>query len=759
MWAWAVAAALVAALASVPAFGQANTAIQGQTYMTQTQAPAGPPTEQWGVIEFEKHLFIAQDIHLGGVAGYRRIDFSMPRDWKPIGGSRLELSMSHSPALIPELSAMTVRLNGRALYSTSLDEKNVNTVLLTVDVPDGLLRDYNFLELIAHQHYMIECEDPFDPTLWTRFHKESKIVIHYQRLPVLIDLAAYPHPIFEERGYGDTTLHYVVPSSPSPQTLKAIGQVQLALGRAIAWRSVDFKVDTDVPAATDNHQVLIGTPQENPAIMALADLPPEKALPLPLKKGVGFFTPDDRQVPQTDGIIVYANHPSNPGYALLIISGNTPEGVDLAAQALTLLPYEKTITGQALVVKKIDPRPELGERTNPTYLPTKPEFTLADLGFEDVTVRGFYAPAVSLKLNMEPDSHPVIGKQAMKLVFSYGAQLQQRLSSVEVVLNGVSIASKDLHLPEGEQRVELPIILPESLLGPFNIVDVRFHLFPDNYFLCGRVSDRHLWATVHKETSFVMPRDYYTYLPDLSFLKYDWFPYTLRQDLGDTALVAPDSPSAGDYKGLLTIANLLGKATHSEGIFLKTYRLGDLPQDVKASHHLILIDPTSKSRMTKDLVGDTELYYNDQNDRVLETLAEREMKSREFKTAGVVEQINSPFNPSKTVLLVRGQDQKSMEKAIEALSDKEKITKLEDNLAFSFDTEDVKAVKTSEKKLIGQIPIQEETRTWVYLNFWQTTLLIIAIVILLYIVASIIRLVIQRRKAAQKRMRKRDLQG
>lgn len=757
-------------LATNSSFAQKWGNVEGASYpgRAKLKTSAKSPVK-WGVIHFGKHLFLHSDLDLFGTNGSKRLSFSIPRNWRIREGAELELYISHSPTLMPNLSGLTVLLNGMGLFTTALDRSNVNAARYKIKLPRDKLKDFNVLELRAAQHYMIECEDPFDPTLWTRVHKDSQILIPYEELQPEVDLASFPYPLLDDRDYNVQEVQFLAPPKVSSKILQALATFQASMGRWIKWREFKIKTAFDAPEKIENDLVIIGTYKENPAIMAFAKEPVEPVdpetpvkpeewpLPLPLRTDIGFTTPDGKAVPADDGVIIFTNHPNDPGRTLLILSGNGEKGVQKAVAAIALMPYEKSITGQALIVRKIDPRPVLGKRTNKTHIPEEQEFTIEDLGFEDITVRGFYSASVVIDLIMEPDTHPVPGEQKFKLLFTYSSQLQNRLSSVEIILNKVSIATKDLSDVEGRVRVMLEVDLPAKLLTPKNKVAIKFHLYPDSYFYCGRTSDRHLWATVHKESLFIMPRDYYTHLPDLSFIGYEWFPYTLYQDLQDTSIVIRDNPDESDIKSLLSIATELGKFTDSEGILLKAFTLSSLPDDVKAANHLIVLDPTPKNEVVTKLTSNSTLIYSGGSKRLLETMEEKELKTVEFKTAGVVEQVNSPFNPEKTLLLIRGRNKASMDLALDAVSDPAKVAKLENNLAFSFDNDEVKTILSTEKKLIGKIPTRKEAQTWVYLNFWVVALIIIAVFILIYIFVALYRMIRKRMQEMKSQIRRRDL--
>jgi len=742
-------------LVQASAFAQIGGAITGESYEGRPMPKIATAEPVLGEINFEEDLYIEKDIMLQGALGYKRIDFTIPRYWEVLEGSRAEFYLSHSPTLIPDLSAFTAILNGKVIHTMALDRSNINVTTIVLNLPKNILSDYNVLELIANQHYTLECEDPFDPSLWTTIHRTSRILINHKKLVPYIDLAFYPYPIYEKQSYDDAVIDFMLPAQPSQTTLGAIARFQTAFGRFIPPRSkVKYNVGIGSSGEPVNHMILIGTPQENEAIRRFADLPTESALSLPLITEPGFspkFTyPNGSKIEGDQGVIIFTHHPDNAEIAVLILSGNSAAGVDKAVTAITEIPYERSFAGQALVVEKVDPRPKLPEKTKSTHIPIdRDTFTLEDIKYEDTTVRGFFAPAVTIDILMEPDAHPAIGKQKFKLVYSYGAQLQAQLSSLEIILNGVSIDSKNLNVPEGESHAELLIDLPVDLLQPHNTLQVKFFLFPDNYFICGRVSDRHLWATVHKESELTMPRNYYVYLPDLKLMRYEWYPYTVYQDLGNTTFVLGDSASEADYAALLILAAQLGRITESEGIYVKAYQLSKLPEEVKSSDHLIVVDSSAHSALSRKLVGDTRLFYNDDNKRVMMTLENGEMKTVEWKSGGLIEQIVSPFNPEKTVLLVRGQDAKQLELAVVALSDNTKLTQLENNLAFSYDTDEVKSAQTVKPALIGELPTAEETQTWIYLNFWRTALLIIGFVILLYV--AIMAIQYTRRRGKEKK--------
>ena len=169
-------------LSQTSAFAQIGGAITGESYEGKPMPKIATAEPVLGEINFEDDLYIEKDIMLQGALGYKRIDFTVPRYWEILEGSRAELYLSHSPTLIPDLSAFTAILNGKVIHTMALERSNINVTTIVLKLPRDILSDYNVLELIANQHYTMECEDPFDPSLWTTVHRSSRLLINHRKI-------------------------------------------------------------------------------------------------------------------------------------------------------------------------------------------------------------------------------------------------------------------------------------------------------------------------------------------------------------------------------------------------------------------------------------------------------------------------------------------------------------------------------------------------------------------------------------------------
>jgi len=220
----------------------------GQQVLASGQEPTGPGGttkaapltggQQSYSARFDNDLFIQDPIQLRGVAAGMTINFVRPRDWTIQSGTEVRVQLSHSEALIPELSYLNIIVNSTTLKTISLDKSNVLTTVITVAIPPELLKDYNQLQFSVAQHYTRDCEDPFHSSLWTRINKESEIYFVYKPTPPNPDLSIFPAPFYDDLHYGPVELQYLMPqsSTSSAQTLKAMATVNATLAQSAAWQ-------------------------------------------------------------------------------------------------------------------------------------------------------------------------------------------------------------------------------------------------------------------------------------------------------------------------------------------------------------------------------------------------------------------------------------------------------------------------------------------------------------------------------------------
>jgi hypothetical protein len=244
-----------------------------------------------------------------------------------------------------------------------------------------------------------------------------------------------------------------------------------------------------------------------------------------------------------------------------------------------------------VIVSDVAPTLPEPSRDRPLPVPAgEPWFTLAELGLDDQTVRGVYAPSIVVPLRFEGNSQPREDTAELFLEFAYGAQVDPRRSLVEIRLNGIPLRSWALDDSDGAERQRLRLALPEALLEPASVLEFAFRLVPLGKDSCVQIRDRHLWATVFDTTELHVPRDRFAWLPDLGRLQFDFWPY--GRDLREgVVLILPDLPGPGSISAAANLAAHLGRVGVEDPPWLSV-STGDVDslQDRPERHAILLVD-------------------------------------------------------------------------------------------------------------------------------------------------------------------------
>ncbi len=716
------------------------------TTQKQTRIPPAPPVA--GVhtyrATFEKDLYVKKDLNLKGLHAVERLTFTKPPRWNILEGSEIHIFFNHSEALLPSLSHLSIAVNNITLKSITLTKENSVTTEIVLPIPPYILEDYNVLSFLVDQHYTLDCEDPFSPALWTKISKKSYILFKYRPISPIVNLGVFPHPFFDKRDYGTREINFVMPNVPTITTVQAMTYVDFILSNFISFRDVKVNIYRSA-GETDKDIILVGTIKENPEILKFAST--EELFPT---KGVG--------VSPGTGVLLVKNDPSNPRRAVLIVTGVDPRGVEKAARALFV--GSKILSGQRSVIYEVNEVDTLKEREQKGYIPLKKKFELSELGMVDTTVRGFYAKPIDINLFTQPDAQFFPKGSKLRLIYSYSAGLDGRLSMIEVIINKRSVVSKLLKNKAGESYATLDVPLPTWLLGPRNHMIVVFHLFPINFDPCRRVSDKQIWGTIHSSTTLKLDREYFIEMPDVSLIKYSGYPYTLWQNMKDVLFVLPDKFSAEDIHNLLLLVTYFGKETSPQSVKFKVVTPGMLSGiEFMKDYHMIAFGNESNNSFIRDLSDRKYLYITKKGIKSLKTYVKKKksfwkrifggeeegvttevIKAYDYDSAGFMEQIISPYNKDKTVLVVYSRNTANIKYPLEALLIPKILTKFEKGNIIAVNSSfEVKSIDVGKKRIIGKVGFLKKIKFYIAKH---TLLLSILLIIALYLLYKVVRAIV-----------------
>ena len=598
------------------------------------------------VLEFNRSPVVGNRLRLRSIYDEARLRFTRPRAWKP-KAAKIQLRFRHSPALYATRSNLTAYINGASVGSLPLNKKQGEIGSAVYDIPPDLIQDNNEVVIAALQNNSPTCtQDPFDPSLWTEILPDSKLVFDFQPQPIALNFSRYPYPIFDNLSLEPNQLAYLLPNAIDEPWLTATTRFQTNMGRFAQYRPLNTRLLTAIDQMQPNERlVIVGTPKMQPALSQLT-------LPLSLKDGQ---VRDNKQnvLPNDVGVLMLTTTPDKR-HSVLVITGNSADGIAKAVQFLNQSRDRQLGTGQAIVVRQVTDVPTPSPREWAGYLPTDSRFQLKNLTtfdnkpYEDITVRGADAPVMEFDFRALPDDQFATGN-FINLNYSYSPQVNPLTSLIEVQLDGLALAGKKLDSVTGGLHETLRVALPEDRIKPNSKIRVRFQLDPRERRSCNRALDQQLWGTVHADTSFELNRANVAQVPDLKLLQFG-YPFASPQDLSKTAIVLPDAPTPSDLALLFETSARLGRLSQSESVKLEVFRASKLPTAARGDRHLVVIGTRATFPLPEAFQAEgftlQDAFRRQRGQSQVQTLPDAE---------GLVKEIVSPWNRDRVLLLLSGQ--------------------------------------------------------------------------------------------------------
>ncbi|MEM0950955.1 MAG: cellulose biosynthesis cyclic di-GMP-binding regulatory protein BcsB [Cyanobacteria bacterium P01_H01_bin.74] len=580
----------------------------------------------------------------------RDYEFTRPRGWKILPSSRLVVKFQHGASLLPERSSLNVLVNNRILKSVALDKDTVKSSTFSVAIPPELLKDKNTLSFQVDQHYTYKCEDPYSEELWTDILPGTEMTLNYQPMPTQPNLASYPYPLIDNLNhYFPTEIAYVVPQGLSSSSLEGFGVIATHMGQHSQWHPLNPEIRNTLP--DNQNAIVIGTPAENNVIQSLSNKFSLKLSGTAFRDKSGITLPDDF------GVIQMIQNPKSPSHVVLVITGNSPEGVKKAAHLLVQNQLNKVMVGQSAIVEAYTPGDNYPYRAWDNFILRSGD-RFYDLDLKTQTSRGITALPIFYTLKLMPD---ILLKDRstvkIKTRYSYASQLDVEQSKLEVLLNGNAIKSIPLDDKQGKTLAEAEIEIPTEAFSTYNQLEYRFHIYPEKYDMCRFVTDVHLWGTIHNTSSIDYPGEVKTPLPNLGLMNDGGYPFTAYQDLSKTSVVLPDNYTATDLNAMLQLLTRFGRESRSlKGIELTAYKASELPEDHKTGNNLIVIGATGQNTLLEDLNDKSVLLTAPNSEQTqLKTADQEKLAELQYQPGqGVIEELLSPWNENRVVLLLTG---------------------------------------------------------------------------------------------------------
>lgn len=521
---------------------------------------------------------------------YSGFDVSLPvPDRWLIHEAVLTFSYVNSTALLRENSRLIVELNQHPLAQITLDPLSPEGKV-KVRLPVDLLKPgYNDLSFKVTQHYVLDCEDPTAPELWTALKLDEAFIDWVFSLkPIPLRLSVVPEMVFDPRIPIPEKVHIVVESPSRDDARRAVLAASAAAVR-FAYRPVEFTVSETLMPGRDN--IVVGS---EPFLA--------KILGPSAPKTQGAYL-ELRHMPESTRETTGAPSGSDPTHAMILIGGPDEAAVTKALHAFAVLSFPFPDAAATSIEEVRFPERETYEAQG--MLQLNQTYTFQNLGFQTVTFQGYKPAPATLRFRLPSDILIKPHKYAtLSLHIAYSAGMRED-SVLALFFNGKFFSSIPLRDKIGGQYEAYRISFPTYLLRPGDN-ELAFHavLTPLVTGECTMIQTGHLLLTVFDDSTLHVPNiSHWASLPDLSLFFKDGFPYAKYPDARDTVLLLTQA----DFPTVEAAANLLAVMSQKVGYpplgvhVMDTYQttpstntiaigtLASLPKDLlePAPYHLI----------------------------------------------------------------------------------------------------------------------------------------------------------------------------
>lgn len=499
-----------------------------------------------------KRLGAAYPLELRGIDGRNGVAFSVRAD-RVVTDATLDLQYSYSPALLPRLSHINVRINEEVIASLPVDPAEGGKLLRrAIPVPAHLITDFNRANVQLIGHYTLECEDPMHSSLWAVVSNESTLELTTTPIRLANDLGLLPLPFFDRRDVGRLDLPVVFAGMPDAAQLEAAGVVASWFGAQASYRGATFPVSIGQIPPRGNAVVFVSGNQ------ALA------GLDLPGRRGPA---------------VAVIDHPTDRFSKLLVLMGG--DGGELKAAASALALGAQALGGSVAQISHIGELEPRKPYDAPNWLRADRPVSFGELAVaENLSVSGYTPPSIRVPMRLPPD---LFGWRSAGVPVHLKYRYTPRPTHDKSTLN-ISVGDrhfiKSLPLPAqpeaatsvggkvmarlaardvpAEDRFHVPLYM----LGSQAQLSFQYYYDYIREGECRDVFLDNVRGHIDPASTIDISRlSHYIEMPDLAAFANGGFPFTRMADLAETAVVMPASPDVVDYSIYLGLMGRMGDST------------------------------------------------------------------------------------------------------------------------------------------------------------------------------------------------------
>lgn len=400
------------------------------------------------------------------LTGFLEIKHGMKLSVAPV----LDLWYSYSPTILPDISTMTVSVNGIPAESRRLVPDGAFRSNWQVALPLTSLREGINEITISVLHRSIEglCKDIDNDANWFIIRPETTIKFKVDAMNY--SLANFPNPFIDEYFGARNNVTFSL-ANLNDNNIISMLRLSSFMGRMSGYGSpVVWEARLEQPdAVLDTNVIRLGGQVE-------ADV---------------NFSGD------TAFLKLF---PSLNGHYNLSVGGNNENGAKLGVNALCNNKFVRTLSGSETQFSLPVQAEKLSGKKG---LDSKGIYTLSDIGYnDDILAAGAFHQEAEIFIP-KPSNYDIEEGSYVELHFRHAKILDRKKSAVTVYVNDIPIRSEVLtaeNADGGILKAELPV-LPANQQG----WRVRFAFYHDLGIIdCSKRYDDVAWSVIEKETSIYL---------------------------------------------------------------------------------------------------------------------------------------------------------------------------------------------------------------------------------------------------------------
>ncbi len=750
---------------------------QTQLQTAQTSTSAAAPVRDGGIQARDvppgsfDNIFTLADIGvpdtivLRGVDAYHSVFFSVPQT-QVVKSATMHIRYHFSPGLIPSLSHLKVSLNGTLFATLAVTQqpapgavqaaqqadqaasnegqsvsitRSENSAIFeaTLTMPAEMLVHQNELNFEFIGHYTTQCEDPSSSALWSHVDTTSTIELAGALLPLQNDLKLLPLPFYD----ASVNLHPVVPivflAQPSPKAMQAAGIIASWFGILTDFRPVRFPVSFgSIPAG-------------NAIIIS------ENSAELPTSFNISG---------SSGPTIAMRPNPSDPYSKLLILSGDNPDDLVIAAMALTL--QRDVLQGDQMRIANLKPPAPRQPDDAPRWLSTDGITHLGDIA-QTGDLQGDGAVPIRAYMRVPPDlyygNHQNL---SFHMNYRYNGIPISNESSLQVYVNDAYVSSTPMpHTDRASAQLETVVPVPVVNMRPFsNSLMMQFIFLLPKKGRCQDTAPYNLKGAILKD-SFLDLKDipHWAVLPNLEIFANAGYPFTRKADLSDTAVVLPDTPGADEIEMYLTFMGHFGAQTGYPVLNVSVTNNDGMKSDGQKDYLVMgtVEDQPALTRLNQSLpvvidgsglhIQDTQGFFAQVQHAWWKVRSSDHVQSGQLETAGglpdaLIEGIEWPSGSAHSVLVMAVRDHAAIPNFLSVFLKNSQSSDIAQSVSVLHGSRFVSYRIGNDVYHVGSLSL------WVHLNLIFSEypwLIVVASFFLFFLLATFIRAMLRRRARAR----------